>query len=110
MDLSVLLLCGLATWQIVEIWRHGSIFSRARMRAEALAQSNSAFHLLGELLICPFCLSVWVGFITYGLWCVPFANLIVVGFSISRLANLGNDFAYTKTRSPGHRPADHTDG
>lgn len=107
MDLSVLIVCGLATWQIVEIWRHGSIFGKARMRAEALSNSDSAFYLVGDLLNCPFCLSVWVGFISYGLWCWHYTSLVVIGFAISRLANLGNDFAYFITRSPGHRPTSH---
>jgi hypothetical protein len=56
-----LLIAAFATWSIVEIWHHSSIM--ATWRAKTQLWENK----LGELLACPFCLSVWVGFVTAGI-------------------------------------------
>ncbi len=50
-----LVVAALATWQAVEIWRHSNLMAPLRARAELREDK------LGELLGCPFCLSVWVG-------------------------------------------------
>lgn len=55
-----LVVAGLATWQIVEIWHHSSLFAGVRARVE-LMDVEGARGRLRELLSCPFCLSVWVG-------------------------------------------------
>lgn len=55
MTATQLLVAALATWQAVEVWHHSSLFTAARARWEA----RGGF--LGDLLGCPWCLSVWVG-------------------------------------------------
>lgn len=101
-----LLLAALATWQIVEIIRHGEIFDDRR----AVWAHKQDF--ASRVLRCPFCLSVWVGTLT-ATWvvavhaiavllhpCTTFLNFWVYGFAVSRLANLCNDTAYPITRTP----------
>jgi hypothetical protein len=96
-----IIIAGLATWQIVEIWHHSLLMSSLRARTEMWDNK------LGELLVCPFCLSVWVGWFTLAI--LEFANsglaglvfgLIVKGFAVSRLANLGNDVFKQYCRTP----------
>jgi hypothetical protein len=96
-----LLIAGLATWQIVEIWHHSSLFAAWRSRVELWTNK------LGELLCCPFCLSVWVGFGCSGLFQLPptwqvssVLQAILFGFACARLANLGNDLCYSACRTP----------
>ena len=82
---------GLATWQICEIWNHGSIFEEWKQKCELLTELWWA-----RLLSCIFCLSNWVA-----LLCGVFAVLTVtvslwfgvplLMFAGARLANLGND-------------------
>lgn len=88
-----LIVAALATWQIIEIWHHSLLLAPLRSKAEMLDNK------LGELLVCPFCLSVWVAFICIAT--LQYASsrlvgeilcLLVYAFAVSRLANLGNDF------------------
>jgi hypothetical protein len=174
-----LAVAALATWQVVEIWHHSSLFAPLRARAELLEGR------LSELLGCPFCLSVWVGTLvgavvlvpvpaapdpawgvawvgmflsgwligtawnsllralhvpdsyprwTYWFWglvsvglfvvwvyllCSPgwpvvpwlavlVLKLAVLGFALSRLANLGNDLTRHRCRTPRMNKLDHT--
>jgi hypothetical protein len=83
-----LLIAALATWQIVEIWHHSLLMAPLRARTEMWNNK------LGELLSCPFCLSVWVGlFCTAGVTFAAVYDLeyVILAFAVSRLANLGND-------------------
>lgn len=103
--LSRVVVTALATWQIVEIWRHSSMPFIARWRA-SLEAEDSAW---SEIARCPFCLSPWVaGTITCILHLVDYPggwSLLLVpveAFAASRLANLANDFFHSKTRTPGH--------
>ena len=92
-----LIVAGLATWQIVEIWHHSLLM--APLRAHAEMWNNK----LGELLSCPYCLSVWVA-----LLCVPLLTFaegygsreVLLAFAVSRLANLGNDVFKPYCRTP----------
>jgi hypothetical protein len=52
MELAVAVL---ATWQIVEVWHHSSLTRNVR---DLLSLKENT---LAQLLLCPFCLSVWVG-------------------------------------------------
>lgn len=114
-DIATLLVAGLATWQIVEVWHHSSLMATWRARTQLWENK------LGELLGCPFCLSVWVGLLaaTVGLLPLPAADgvlaglcllllgaakLVVLGFAVARLANLGNDLTHKWCRTPRDTP------
>ena len=94
-----LIAAALATWQIVEIWHHSLLMAGPRAITELWVNR------LGELLSCPWCLSVWVGFACVGLPALPgsagsFFTLLVHAFAVSRLANLGNDVFHEYCRTP----------
>lgn len=96
-----LITAALATWQIVEIWHHSLLMAPLRSRTEMWNNK------LGELLVCPFCLSVWVGlFCTAGLkyaylgTAVQILSVVIHAFAVSRLANLGNDYFKTYCLTP----------
>jgi hypothetical protein len=87
-----IVVAALATWQIVEIWRHSKLMASLRSRTEMWDS------FLGELLSCPFCLSVWVSlFCMLGLELADcglvgyILSLMIYALAVSRLANLGND-------------------
>ena len=92
---------ALATWQIVEIWHHSLLFANWRSITEMWDNK------LGELLGCPWCLSVWVGFISVSALRFtslsligPGIEIVLYGFAASRLANLGNDLFKSYCRTP----------
>lgn len=91
---------ALATWQVVEIWRHSSLFAAWRARLELFNNH------LSNLLLCPWCLSVWVGFGFTALAVtsdVLQSNLPLIpafAFSASRLANVANDYFHRYCRTP----------
>lgn len=97
-----LIVAALATWQIVEIWHHSFLLATPRSIAEMWPNK------LGELLSCPWCLSVWVGAAcTLGLQvpgsCGSVTAFLVWAFATSRLANLGNDVFHGYSRTPRFR-------
>lgn len=113
--IAEVIIAGLAVWQIVEIWRHGSIFADLRARVELWEDG-----WLRGLLLCGFCLPPWVAWFLVtppllfekallsldDLWRSPGLILhvwqwIVLGFAAARLANLGNDLAHSWCRTPG---------
>ena len=84
----IVVVAALAAWQIIEIWHHSSLFAPLRARTEMWTNK------LGQLLVCPFCLSPWVALACVTCLSVPevwLASWIVYAFAASRLANLGND-------------------
>jgi hypothetical protein len=101
-----LIVAALATWQAVEIWRHSILFADQRATWEARGGR------LAELLLCPWCLSVWVALLCvicvqphkYAVPLVDIAASWVRGFiwalAVSRLANLGNDLTHSWCRTP----------
>lgn len=96
-----LIVAALATWQIVEIWHHSLLFADWRSITEMWDSK------LGELLGCPWCLSVWIGFICCGALHLtslsligPCVEIVLYGFAVSRLANLCNDFFKSYCRTP----------
>jgi len=96
-----LIIAALATWQIVEIWHHSSLMAPLRARTEMWTGK------IGQLLGCPWCLSVWVGMLCGVLlasedafWLSRVGSVFVYGFAISRLANLGNDIFKGYCRTP----------
>jgi len=105
MELLPIIIAALATWQIIEIWHHSYLTSPLRQRVELWR------NYLGELLRCPFCLSVWVaGGCVAILWPWERANEVptalaamrgvLYALAVSRLANLGNDLSYGYCRTP----------
>lgn len=98
MDLAGLAITALATWELVEIWHHSGLTAGLRARAQCWDDWK------GELLGCPFCLSVWVAAalvllaeVPGATWIAPRAALALAG---ARLANLGNDLAHAHCRTP----------
>ena len=96
---------ALACWQILEIWRHGSIFDRPR----AWLEVHEGFFV--DLLLCMFCLSNWVGpLCVAGVFVVAFGPdnfewhyliaLPFLGLAVARLANLFNDLSRGFSRTP----------
>jgi len=116
MTITELVIAALATWEIIEIWRHGSIFADRR----AYAQAEGYGHFLRRLLDCGFCLSPWVAFLlvlcplTLSLAVDPPRHWLagsvwaffllwryaVYAFAVARLANLGNDLTHSWCRTP----------
>ena len=97
-----LIVIALATWQIVEIWHHSVLMAPLRARADLLTGK------IGDLLGCPFCLSVWVGMFCAASSEIAYVadrggSLILLGFAASRLANLGNDICSDYCRTPKFR-------
>jgi len=96
-----IVIAALATWQIIEIWRHSLLMAPLRAVTEMWVNK------IGELLSCPFCLSPWVGlacitsltFQSYGFAGLWF-SLFVKAMAVARLANLGNDFFKAWTLTP----------
>jgi len=95
----------LATWQIIEIWHHSLLFAGSRARVELWGNK------LGELLVCPFCLSPWVAILSTIVllvptwlqisgWYVLILRLIWYAFAISRLANVCSDVMHNISRTP----------
>lgn len=100
MTLTDLVINALAVWQTIELFRHGSVFSGVRSDLKARSRRES---MLAYLLLCPFCLSPWVALAVVLLSHIPGAEplrIFVFAAAVSRLANLGNDLAYSYTRSP----------
>ena len=96
-------LAVLANWQVLEIWRHGSLFAGARAWLEARGGVAS------EPLLCTFCLSNWTAAIltvpglyrVFGddwnalAWWWPVSAL-----AVARAANLLNDWSHPFCRTP----------
>jgi len=97
--MTSLLVTALATWQIVEVWHHSLLMARPRAAAELWDNK------LGELLSCPWCLSVWAGAACTILSALPGSygaafSLLVQALAASRLANVGNDVFHGYCRTP----------
>lgn len=101
-----LLIAGVAGWQVVETWHHGSIFDswRRKLKKRKSESKSIAGRKFSELLICPFCLSHWVCFFCIfllmqtdpeSLWRLP-----VYGFAATRVAQLLSDVTHSITLSP----------
>lgn len=97
MTLLSIAIAAVAVNQIVEIWRHSSLFAGWRSYLQIYRDnpdllSTRRLYRLIELLLCPWCLSVWVSLIvfssaafyppSFGLWSV---------LAISRAANVVHD-------------------
>lgn len=111
MTFVTLSIAALATWEIIEIWRHSSLMAKWR----AITETWDNF--FGRVLHCAFCLTPWVSWFvclivvvpvpawdgTLATIAVPIVTLsqfVVLGFAVARLANIGNDLTRDKCRTP----------
>lgn len=104
MNLTELLVVALASWQAVEVFHHGDIFTETRARLETELTSNGIRRFVSELMLCPFCLCVWVSVsATCWIWLAGDSvfSVPLYGLAVARLANLGNDAVYYVSRTPG---------
>ena len=99
MAIESLIIITLAVTETIEVWQHSSLMAGARARTQMWENK------IGELLHCPFCLSVWVSLAICVLWELqsPMLQLTITAFAVARAANLVNDLthAYCRTPSPG---------
>lgn len=113
-ELVIIFICAVATWQIVDIIHHSEMETIADFRAKQEASAG----FFGQLTTCPWCMSVWVGVIAYGifrlnsyfaesdsllheiLWAVTsILKFLITGTAVSRISNLLNDYFYETTRT-----------
>lgn len=105
--LTELIILALATWQVVETYRHGSIF--AGLRAELEIRPGK----VGELFSCMFCLSHWAALLVVIIgsslpaspWQIlevvrQVLKIIVLALAVTRAAQLGHDLSAHWCRSP----------
>ena len=104
------LLLPLASCQLVEVLRHGSIFGWLRDAAQAAEQAPKGLRwVLTPLraLNCPFCFSHWAAAICVGLvFCGTPGLIVLLWLSATRAANLVNDLTKTWNRTPPRAPED----
>ena len=107
-------LAVLCVSQILEVWRHGSIFEETRAKLEA-GYYVTPDGFLYRLLSCMFCLSVWVtGAVVLllsirpllPLWLQWPVNFLMVSAGLTRAANIVHDLARPWSRTPGARSED----
>jgi hypothetical protein len=111
MTVMTALISALAVWEIVEVWHHSSLFATRRAYLEVRGG------WLADMLLCPFCLSVWVAFLVIFIlkmdvhlaqhvprWVIDCIQLPIYGFAVARLANLFNDLTRSKCRTPKDGP------
>lgn len=106
--LIMLPIIGLATWQAVEVVRHSELFAEAR----AAASNDDPWFLpadwdelgingfINALVLCPWCLSVWVALWFTLLSFTSLGALVITALAASRLANVCNDLSYPACRTP----------
>jgi hypothetical protein len=105
------MIIGLAINQIIEVWRHSTLFQRVRYWLQVWQYevavwkphpSNKIATFIPDLLLCNWCFSIWVavGVIALsasGNW---WAWLVILALGGSRIANLINDVLYSYCRTP----------
>lgn len=105
MTLTDLIIAALAVWEIIEIWKHGSIFASWRDYIDNYWRGPVS-GWFAELLSCGFCLAPWValcvveGMYYDELFRVENTRMIVYFLAVARLANLGNDMTHFLCRTP----------
>lgn len=102
MNWFTFLVAAFAAWEIVEVWRHGSIFASRRARVELW--EGWGWDFVRDLLMCPFCLSVWVGGFTTGwlIYCGDWHLLTwpLYALAVARCSNVFNDVTHPMCRTP----------
>ena len=102
-----LFVAAFAVWEWVEVWHHGSIFATCRARVE----NWQGF--IGQVLRCPFCLSVWAAacacfFIGIGSWLQIVQDRYWLGLLIKAPVYIGAVARLANTLSDRHRAYDRT--
>ena len=104
--ISLIVVCGLATVEIIDLWRKSSLFSTCRARVEMWD------NWLSYLLSCPVCLSVWTCLGTVGVYITglhvqvshPVLGLIIQApvliFGTAKVSNLLHDVTVDIDRTP----------
>ncbi len=101
-NLLNLIIVSVAVWSAIEIIHHGEIFTQLRLFLKPKLNSNhTIIRFISKLILCPFCLSVWIAL----LFCLTYNYIyyFIIALCISRLSNLFNDvtktlnFCYTPT-------------
>jgi hypothetical protein len=118
--LETVAVASLACWQAVEVWHHSELTATLRARV----QVREGF--FADLLGCPYCLSVWVGWLcclTLSLAAPGYppgragaaaealrrvAVSPLLGLAASRLANAYNDASRRWCRTPGRAASQDT--
>jgi hypothetical protein len=108
MGMTELIVAALATWEILEIWRHSSLLASWR----SITENWEGFW--GDLTSCPFCMAPWTALVCLvllapyrllpGEWSLLglMPTLVIYAFAVARLANLGNDLGYPFCRTVRH--------
>jgi hypothetical protein len=107
MDAINVVLVALATWQLTELLHHSELTLPFRRWTAGSTQTGVQRSLFARGFNCPFCLSHWVAAAVllslfwddltgFG----PLGKYLVWCLAAVRLANLGNDLAYERTRTP----------
>lgn len=108
MDAINVMVAALAAWQVTEVLHHSEIALPIRRWAARNTQVGVLRSFISRAYNCAFCLSHWVsgGAVVAMLlatelspWCYYIRYVLAV-LAVTRLANLGNDLAYTYTRTP----------
>lgn len=104
MSLLDLIVAALAVWQVVEVWHHGAIFDDWQAQVELWRGGFNGW--AGQMLTCPWCTSIWIGFLVCGnlmlaaMVSAPWIAFFPYALAASRLANLGNDLSHAWCRTP----------
>jgi hypothetical protein len=114
-----IVLVGVAVWQAVDTFHHGSLFKAVREWADegielgewALARLNKLddriagrlMVFIGKLLSCPFCLAHWFSLIFTAAYCATFSlpgvtPAVLIWLGAVKFATLCNDGFYSVTR------------
>lgn len=122
--LTILIICSLSTWGLVEYLHHSKIGALWRWIAFKLdppvqlqkyvgvgidvgirlATSHvPCFNWLGYLMSCSQCMSFWIAVFMVLTW--PHLYLLWIGMAAARLANVLNDITHPFCRSPNDNPA-----
>lgn len=99
-----LVILGLATNQVVEIWHHSTLLARPRAMVQLWQDEDngSTKEKIVELLLCPWCLSVWAAGILFALGRLPgmagwLVWFLTTALAVSRVSNFIAD-AEKRTR------------
>jgi len=100
MSFEVWLAAVLAVWQVVEVLHHAKITMPIREWAVAIAGCGGLRGFVAAVLLCPFCLSHWVGafivcWVLLDFWLLPVWILATI-----RGANVLHDLLGGRSRTP----------
>lgn len=87
--LVVLILLALATYRATRLITKDKILNQFREKVKKKGEHNSFFYTINELLVCSWCVSVWVGLILTMLYYTTQLSIpLLVILSISAVASI----------------------